>query len=50
MEKSLMQIIEGACDKFCKEYCKYSEAFKNDEYSEEDAMEICAICPINELT
>ena len=50
MEKSLMQIIEGACDRFCKEYCKYEEKFKNDEYSEDEQFEICAICPINELT
>ena len=32
MEKSITQIIEGACDRFCKEYCKYKDAFEKAVY------------------
>jgi hypothetical protein len=49
MEKSITQIIEGACDRFCKEYCKYKEAFENGDCSEDEIIELCGQCPVNEL-
>ena len=49
MEKSITQIIQGACDRFCNEYCKYKDAFEKGDWSEDEMIEMCGQCPINEL-
>lgn len=41
---SVVQIIESVCDKFCKNYCKYTDCGDQDELDEH-----CNNCPFERL-
>jgi len=51
-KKTVYQILESVCDRFCKEYCKHSDtidAIKDEVEIDAKIEELCANCPLNDI-
>ena len=51
-KKTVFQMLEAVCNRFCDDYCKHSEAMnKCMDEAESDAMieKLCSECPLNDI-